>query len=107
MKPSSSCESPLLTNIAEDGCTGLHGRLVNRKLRGGWKAFLLIIGVEVAERFCYNSFYNNLLSYLTNVMHQRAITAAKNVNVWYGVPSMEVIFQIAVWGSTQPLFYHL
>ncbi|GLJ13507.1 hypothetical protein SUGI_0214020 [Cryptomeria japonica] len=88
MEATSSYESPLLTNIAEDGCTDLHGRLVSRKLRGGWKASLLIIGVEVAERFCYNSVYNNLLSYLTNVMHQSAATAAKNVNVWYGVASM-------------------
>ncbi|GLJ13501.1 hypothetical protein SUGI_0213960 [Cryptomeria japonica] len=88
MEATSSSESPLLTSITKDGCTDLKGRSISRQLTGGWKASFLIIGVEVTERFAFNSIYNNLLSYLTDVMHQSSATAAKNVNVWYGVASM-------------------
>lgn len=90
---SSTCESPLLAipdsnDLAEDGSSDLKGRPVRRSLTGGWTASLLIIGIEIAERLAYYGIASNLVTYLTNVMHQTTVTAAKNVNVWAGTASM-------------------
>ncbi|GLJ13509.1 hypothetical protein SUGI_0214040 [Cryptomeria japonica] len=88
MEPISFSDSPAITHIAEDGSTDLRGRPVSRLLTGGWSASLLIIGVEMTERLAYFGVSGNLVIYLTNVMQQNTATAAKNVNVWYGVASM-------------------
>ncbi|GLJ13508.1 hypothetical protein SUGI_0214030 [Cryptomeria japonica] len=91
MESISFSDSPVFTGIVEDGSTDLRGRPVSRLLTGGWSASLLIIGVELAERLAYNGISANLIVYLTNVMQQNTATAAKNVNVWYGVSSMLTI----------------
>ncbi|KAH9313924.1 hypothetical protein KI387_022551, partial [Taxus chinensis] len=88
---SSSCESPLLDkilNVTEDGSTDLKGKPVSRLLTGGWTASLFIIIVEIAERMAFYGISSNLVTYLTNVMQQSTVTAAKNVNLWLGVASM-------------------
>lgn len=90
---SCTCESPLLAipdsnDLAEDGSSDLKGRPVRRSLTGGWTASLLIIGIEIAERLAYYGIASNLVTYLTNVIHQTTVTAAKNVNVWAGTASM-------------------
>ena len=107
-----------------DGSVDPHGRSVSRAHTGGWKASLLILGmnsiqfnsillriqfsiwcticcvwwtyfitfffagVEIAERFAYTGIRSNLVTYLTDVLHQSTATAAKNVNDWSGVASM-------------------
>ncbi|KAH9313922.1 hypothetical protein KI387_022549 [Taxus chinensis] len=93
-KQSSSCKSPLLVtpsnnhNVVESGSTDLKGKPVCRALTGGWTASLLIIGVEIAERLAYHGINSNLVTYLTNIMHESTATAAKNVNVWSGAATM-------------------
>ena len=90
---SSTCEFPLLTtpnnnDLVEDGSTYLKGRPSRRSLTGGWVASLCIIGIEITEQIAYYGIVSNLVTYLTNVMHQTTSTAAKNVNVWAGIASM-------------------
>lgn len=45
-------------------------------------------GVEVAERFAYYGVAGNLITYLTKVMGEPTVTAARNVNVWSGVSTI-------------------
>ncbi|RWR85295.1 protein NRT1/ PTR FAMILY 5.4-like protein [Cinnamomum micranthum f. kanehirae] len=40
--------------------------------------------VEVAERFAYFGIAGNLMTYLTKVMGETTVSAARNVNVWSG-----------------------
>lgn len=56
--------------------------------RGGWYAAIFIIFVEFAERFAYQGLAGNLITYLTNVLHEPITTAAKDVNTWVGVSSI-------------------
>ncbi|KAK4285362.1 hypothetical protein QN277_002069 [Acacia crassicarpa] len=56
--------------------------------KGGWQAAIFIICVEFAERFAYSGLSGNLITYLTNALHQPITTAAKNVNTWVGVSSL-------------------
>lgn len=56
--------------------------------RGGWSAAIFIIFVEMAERFAYFGMSGNLITYLTNELHEPIPMAAKNVNTWVGVSSL-------------------
>ncbi|KAK7814946.1 protein nrt1/ ptr family 5.4 [Quercus suber] len=54
-------------------------------------SFLLAV-VEVAERFAFFGLAANLITYLTNELHQPISTAAKNVNTWAGVSYIVPLF---------------
>ncbi|KAM4082152.1 hypothetical protein ACJW30_11G148900 [Castanea mollissima] len=59
---------------------------------GGWNAAIFIFFVEVAERFAFFGLAANLITYLTNELHQPISTAAKNVNTWAGVSYIVPLF---------------
>lgn len=42
----------------------------------------------MAERFAYFGMSGNLITYLTNELHEPIPMAAKNVNTWVGVSSL-------------------
>ncbi|KAL9370070.1 hypothetical protein Peur_041269 [Populus x canadensis] len=60
--------------------------------KGGWNAAIFIIFVEVALRFAYYGLAGNLITYLTNDLHQSTSTAIKNINTWVGVSAIFPIF---------------
>ncbi|KAE8038397.1 hypothetical protein FH972_010915 [Carpinus fangiana] len=53
--------------------------------KGGWNAAIFIIFVEVAERFAFCGLASNLITYLTDDLHEPTSTAVKIVNTWVGV----------------------
>ncbi|XP_058091261.1 protein NRT1/ PTR FAMILY 5.4-like [Magnolia sinica] len=74
--------SGLKENCVADG--------VDRKpsSHGGWRSAIYIIWVEIAEQFAYFGISANVIIYLTNVFHEPALSAAKNVNIWSGVGNL-------------------
>ncbi|KAL4185250.1 hypothetical protein AMTRI_Chr10g4950 [Amborella trichopoda] len=52
------------------------------------KSCVLIIVVASVERFAYKGVASNLVTYLTDVVHQSNGEAAKNVSTWAGLTSM-------------------
>ncbi|XP_057826861.2 protein NRT1/ PTR FAMILY 5.10 [Cryptomeria japonica] len=74
--------------FVKDGSVDLHGHSVIRARTGTLKASPFIIGVEIAERFAHAGIQSNLITYLTNVLHESTASAASNVNIWSGVQSM-------------------
>ncbi|XP_065865221.1 protein NRT1/ PTR FAMILY 5.4 [Euphorbia lathyris] len=56
--------------------------------KGGWNSAIFVIFVEMAQRFAYYGVAGNLITYLTNDLHQPIATAAKNVNTWIGVSAL-------------------
>ncbi|KAJ6945278.1 protein NRT1/ PTR FAMILY 5.4-like [Populus alba x Populus x berolinensis] len=60
--------------------------------KGGWNAAIFIIFVEAALRFAYYGLAGNLITYLTNDLHQSTSTAIKNINTWVGVSAIFPIF---------------
>ncbi|KAF9614125.1 hypothetical protein IFM89_015387 [Coptis chinensis] len=56
--------------------------------KGGWEASMYLIGTEFIERFAMSGMSGNLITYLTNVLHEPTATAAKNLNVFNGVTTL-------------------
>ncbi|KAF8403634.1 hypothetical protein HHK36_011738 [Tetracentron sinense] len=81
----SSLTSPFLNS---DNQEHMEVSVQQQSSRGRWRSAIFIIGVEVAERFAFYGMSGNLITYLTNVLHQSTATAAKNVNIWTGVSTL-------------------
>ncbi|KAM3733673.1 hypothetical protein ACB098_11G154400 [Castanea mollissima] len=60
--------------------------------KGGWKAAIFLLFITVVERFSFFGLSANLVTYLTNELHQPTSTAAKNVNIWTGVSNIVPLF---------------
>ncbi|KAJ6326046.1 hypothetical protein OIU78_013190 [Salix suchowensis] len=75
--------------------------------KGGWNSAIFIIFVEVTLRFAYYGLAANLITYLTNDLHQSTSTAIKNVNTWVGVSAIFPVFGAILADSfTRPLQDH-
>ncbi|KAL6641061.1 hypothetical protein ACP70R_019242 [Stipagrostis hirtigluma subsp. patula] len=68
----------------KDGSVDLRGNPVVRSKRGGWAACAFIIVYEVFERMAYYGVASNLVTYLTERLHQGTVEAANNVTNWSG-----------------------
>ncbi|KAL6288785.1 hypothetical protein ACE6H2_006295 [Prunus campanulata] len=88
MDTSGSAPPLRIQNDHEDREQNLISQEEPSSSRGGWGAAIFIIFVEVAERFAYYGMAGNLITYLTNELHEPIPMAAKNVNTWVGVSSL-------------------
>eukprot|EP01018_Ginkgo_biloba_P001010 Gb_27115 [translate_table: standard] len=73
---------------SKDGSVDFKGRPARTATTGGWKASLFIMAVESSERMAYFAIISNLITYLTNVLHEGLAISAKNVNNWLGVTTV-------------------
>lgn len=64
------------------------GRVPLRATTGVWKACVFIIIIEFSEKLIFFGLAPNLITYLTNVLHQDLETSARNVNYWAGATTM-------------------
>lgn len=71
-----------------DGSFDYKGRVPLRASTGAWKASFFVIMVEISERMSHYGLTMNLITYLTEVIHEDLKTAAKNVNTWIGVTTL-------------------
>lgn len=75
-----SCE--VEDDYSKDGSVDLKGNPVRRSHRGRWSACFFIIVYEVFERTAYYGISSNLISYLTDKLHQGTVQASNNVTNW-------------------------
>ncbi|KAK7859603.1 protein nrt1/ ptr family 5.4, partial [Quercus suber] len=52
--------------------------------------------IAVVERFSFFGLSANLVTYLTNELHQPTSTTAKNVNIWTSVSNIVPLFSASV-----------
>ncbi|KOM39158.1 hypothetical protein LR48_Vigan03g254000 [Vigna angularis] len=71
-----------------DASVDYKNRVPLRSSTGAWKAALFVLIIEFSERMCYFGISNNLIMYLTQVMHEDLKTATKNVNYWLGATTL-------------------
>ncbi|XP_022979365.1 protein NRT1/ PTR FAMILY 5.2-like [Cucurbita maxima] len=75
----------------KDGTVDLKGNPVRRSHRGGWSACFFIVVYEVFERTAYYGIFSNLITYLTDKLHQGTVAASNNVTNWTGTVWMTPI----------------
>lgn len=71
-----------------DGSVDFRSRPALRSRTGGWTACFFIIGYELVERTTYYGIASNLVTYLTEELHEGTASASKNVNNWTGVTTV-------------------
>ncbi|ERN11098.1 hypothetical protein AMTRI_Chr04g243830 [Amborella trichopoda] len=85
-----------------DGSVDLHGNRVLRHNTGNWKACPFILGTECCERLAYYGISTNLVTYLTKILHEGNVSAARNVTTWQGTcyltPLLGALLADAIWG---------
>ncbi|XP_002962950.2 protein NRT1/ PTR FAMILY 8.1 isoform X2 [Selaginella moellendorffii] len=75
----------------KDGTVDICGRRATRASTGLWKAAGFVLVNQALVSVTYYGIYNNLVRYLTNVLHQSNATAASNVNLWTGTSSITAL----------------
>lgn len=85
-----------------DGSVNYKGQPVLRSNTGNWKACPFILGNECCERLAYYGIATNLVSYLTQKLHQGNASAASTVTTWQGTcyltPLIGAVLADAYWG---------
>ncbi|KAJ8646895.1 hypothetical protein MRB53_008643 [Persea americana] len=86
----------------EDGSVDIKGKRVLWHNTGNWRACPFILGNECCERLAYYGISTNLVTYLTNILHQGNVSAARNVTTWEGTcyitPLIGAVLADAYWG---------
>ncbi|PON54123.1 Proton-dependent oligopeptide transporter [Trema orientale] len=67
-----------------DGSVDIHGKPVLKQNTGNWKACFFILGAECCERMAFFGISANLVTYITKILHEGNVSAAKTVSVWQG-----------------------
>ncbi|KAH1236541.1 Protein NRT1/ PTR FAMILY 8.3 [Glycine max] len=85
-----------------DGSVDFKGRPVLKRNTGNWKACPFILGNECCERLAYYGIATNLVTYLTQKLHEGNVSAARNVTTWQGTcylaPLIGAVLADAYWG---------
>ncbi|KAL6867538.1 hypothetical protein ACP4OV_015562 [Aristida adscensionis] len=72
------------TEYTGDGSVCIRGNPASKKHTGKWKACSLTIVCSFFSYLAYSSIAKNLISYLTQVLHESNVVAARNVSTWQG-----------------------
>lgn len=85
-----------------DGSVDITGKPVLKQNTGNWRACPFILGTECCERLAYYGIATNLVSYLTQKLHEGNVSAARNVTTWQGTcyltPLIGAVLADAYWG---------
>ncbi|WVZ57918.1 hypothetical protein U9M48_008249 [Paspalum notatum var. saurae] len=72
------------SEYASDGSVDINKQPALKRSTGKWRACFLILGVEFCECLAFFSISQNLVTYLTTVLHESKVAAARNVSAWAG-----------------------
>ncbi|CAL4915940.1 unnamed protein product [Urochloa decumbens] len=75
-----------------DASVDINNRPALKHCTGNWRACFLIIGVEFCECLAFFSISTNLVTYLTTVLHESKVSAARNASTWVGASFVAPLF---------------
>ncbi|KAL6906254.1 hypothetical protein ACP4OV_003855 [Aristida adscensionis] len=67
-----------------DGSVDINKQPALKHSTGNWRACILILGVELCDCMAFFAIATNLVTYLTTVLHESKVTAARNASAWVG-----------------------
>uniref|UniRef100_A0A0D9WTX8 Major facilitator superfamily (MFS) profile domain-containing protein n=1 Tax=Leersia perrieri TaxID=77586 RepID=A0A0D9WTX8_9ORYZ len=73
---------PKVEEYTTDGSLDIDGNPALKHRTGGWRACRSILGTELCQCLATSGITYNLVTYLTTVLHQSNVAAAKNVSTW-------------------------
>ncbi|XP_057543726.1 protein NRT1/ PTR FAMILY 8.3-like [Amaranthus tricolor] len=86
-----------------DGSVDFYGQPVLKSKTGNWRACYLILGNEICERLAFYGVNTNLVSYLTQKLHEGNVSAARIVSTWSGTcyitPLIGAFLADVYWGK--------
>ncbi|TKW14748.1 hypothetical protein SEVIR_5G186500v4 [Setaria viridis] len=72
------------SQYTSDGTVDVNKKPALKRSTGNWRACYLILGSEINESLAFSGIQKNLVTYLTSVLHESNVDAAKNVSTWIG-----------------------
>ncbi|CAN6305654.1 unnamed protein product [Urochloa humidicola] len=72
------------SEYASDGSVDINKQPALKRNTGKWRACYLILGVEFCETMAFAAISPNLVTYLTTVLHEKKVDAARNASAWLG-----------------------
>ncbi|CAN6318948.1 unnamed protein product [Urochloa humidicola] len=72
------------SEYATDGSVDINKQPALKRSTGKWRACYLILGVEFCETMAFAAISPNLVTYLTTVLHEKKVDAARNASAWLG-----------------------
>ncbi|KAG0549958.1 hypothetical protein BDA96_01G298600 [Sorghum bicolor] len=72
------------SEYTRDGSVDINKQPALKHSTGKWRACFLILGVEFCECMAFFTISKNLVTYLTAVLHESKVTAARNMSAWVG-----------------------
>uniref|UniRef100_A0A0E0M4Z9 Major facilitator superfamily (MFS) profile domain-containing protein n=1 Tax=Oryza punctata TaxID=4537 RepID=A0A0E0M4Z9_ORYPU len=75
-----------------DGSVDINNQPALKRSTGNWRACFMILGVEFSENLAYYGISKNLVTYLTKVLHESKVNAARNSSAWSGACYLTPLF---------------
>uniref|UniRef100_A0ACD5UVQ1 Uncharacterized protein n=1 Tax=Avena sativa TaxID=4498 RepID=A0ACD5UVQ1_AVESA len=90
------------SRYTSDGTVDSSKKPALKQTTGNWRACFFILGAEFSECLCFSAVAKNLVTYLTTVLHESNVDAARNVSTWIGTcfftPLIGAFLADAYWG---------
>ncbi|KAE8801796.1 Peptide transporter PTR2 [Hordeum vulgare] len=94
-----------------DGTVDINKQPARRRSTGNWRACYFILGAEFTEGICFFGIQKNLVTYLTSVLHESNVDAARNVSTWTGscffTPLIGAFLADTCWGRYRAIVVFL
>uniref|UniRef100_A0A0D9XH90 Major facilitator superfamily (MFS) profile domain-containing protein n=1 Tax=Leersia perrieri TaxID=77586 RepID=A0A0D9XH90_9ORYZ len=75
-----------------DGSVDINNQPALKRSTGNWRACFMILGVEFSENLAFYGISKNLVTYLTKVLHESKVNAARNSSAWSGACYLTPLF---------------
>uniref|UniRef100_A0A3B6HXC6 Uncharacterized protein n=1 Tax=Triticum aestivum TaxID=4565 RepID=A0A3B6HXC6_WHEAT len=72
------------SEYTSDGSVDINNQPALKHNTGNWRACYMILGVEFCECVAFFAIASNLVTYLTTVLHESKVAAARDVSAWVG-----------------------
>uniref|UniRef100_A0A8R7TBJ8 Peptide transporter PTR2 n=1 Tax=Triticum urartu TaxID=4572 RepID=A0A8R7TBJ8_TRIUA len=99
------------SRYTNDGTVDVNGQPAVKASTGNWRACFFLLGVQFSECLAFFAISKNLVTYLTSVLHESNIDAARNVSTWFGTtfftPLIGAFLADTYWGRYKTLVVFL
>jgi peptide/histidine transporter 3/4 len=99
------------SRYTRDGTVDANGQLAAKITTGNWRACFFVLGIEFSECLAFFAISKNLVTYLTSVLHETNVDAARNVSTWIGTtfftPLVGAFLADTYWGRYKTIVVFL